>query len=46
MKLYSLEEVLDGHFGKIGTPERDSFEKEVTDAVNAFTELLDILVCL
>lgn len=25
MKLYSLEEVLDGHFGKIGTPERDSF---------------------
>ena len=36
MKLYSLEEVLDGHFGKIGTPERDSFEKEVTDAVNAF----------
>lgn len=36
MKLYPLEEVLDGHFGKIGTPERDTFEKEVTDAVNAF----------
>ena len=36
MKLYPLEEVLDEHFGKIGTPERDTFEKEVTDAVNAF----------
>lgn len=36
MKLYPLEEVLDEHFGKVGTPERDSFEKEVTDAVNAF----------
>lgn len=27
MKLYPLEEVLDEHFGKIGTPERDTFEK-------------------
>lgn len=35
-KLYPLEEVLDEHFGKVGTPERDSFEKDVADAVNAY----------
>ena len=28
-KLYSSEEVLDMHFGKIGTPRRDDFERSV-----------------
>ncbi len=36
MKLYTLDEMLDEHFGKVGTSERDSFEKDVADAVNAY----------
>ncbi len=36
MKLYSFEEVLDEHIGKIGTPERDEFEKKVEDSVMAY----------
>lgn len=28
-KLYSLEELTDQYIGKIGTPERDSFENEL-----------------
>ena len=36
MKLYTLDEMLDEHFGKVGTPERDSFEKDVADAVNGY----------
>ena len=31
-KLYSSEEVLDTHFGKIGTPRRDEFERSVAKA--------------
>ena len=36
MKLYPLEEVIDELIGKKGTSERDSFEKEVSDAVYAY----------
>ena len=36
MKLYSFEEVLDEHIGKIGTPERDEFERKVEDSVMAY----------
>lgn len=36
LKLYTLEESLDKHFGKIGTPRRDEFEKSVEDAVHAY----------
>jgi len=32
-KLYSSEEVLDKHFGKVGTPRRDEFERSVAEAV-------------
>ena len=32
----TLEESLDKHFGKIGTPRRDEFEKSVEDAVHAY----------
>jgi len=36
MKLYTLEEVLDEHFGKIGTPRRDEHERKVQEAVEAY----------
>ena len=36
MKLYNLEEVLDSHLGEIGTPQRDAFETEVKEAVQAY----------
>lgn len=34
-KLYSSEEVLDKHFGKVGTPRRDEFERRVAESVHA-----------
>lgn len=37
-KMYSSEEVLDKHFGKVGTPRRDKFEKSVARAVKAHQE--------
>lgn len=33
--LYSSEEVLDKHFGKVGTPRRDDFERDVAASVHA-----------
>ena len=36
MKLYPLEEVIDELIGEKGTPERDSFEKDVADAIYAY----------
>ena len=35
-KLYSSEEVLDMHFGKVGTPRRNEFEKKVAASVHAY----------
>lgn len=35
-KLYSMEEVLDEHFGPMGTPERDAHETRVAEAVHAY----------
>ena len=35
-KLYSSEEVLDKHFGKVGTPHRDKFERSVAESVHAY----------
>lgn len=35
-KLYSMEEVLDEHFGPMGTPERDAHEARVAEAVHAY----------
>ena len=29
LKTYSLEEMLDKHIGRLGTPKRDAFEKEL-----------------
>lgn len=36
MKLYTLDEVKDELLGKVGTPERDDFERKVQDAVYAY----------
>lgn len=36
MELYSFDEQLDRRLGKIGTPERDAFEKEVADGFHAY----------
>ena len=34
-KIYSSEEVLDKHFGKVGTLRRDEFERSVAKAVQS-----------
>ena len=36
MKLISFEEFQDKNFGKIGTHQRDAFEKKVDDAIQAY----------
>lgn len=36
VKLYTLEEALDEHFGKVGTPRRDAHEAQVAEAVYAY----------
>ena len=36
LRLTSFEDFQDKNFGKIGTPERDAFEKKVDDALQAY----------
>ena len=36
MKIYTLEEIEDKHIGKIGTPERDDYEKRVKAEIKAY----------
>ena len=36
MEVYSFDDYQDKRLGKIGTPERDAFEKEVAEAVQAY----------
>lgn len=36
MNLTALEDALDQHFGKIGTPQRDHFERDVTKALHTY----------
>lgn len=36
MKLYTLDEVKDELLGKLGTPDRDDFERKVQDALYAY----------
>lgn len=36
LKLYSFEEVKDEVFGKVGSPERDEYERKVADALHAY----------
>ena len=35
-ELYSLDDALDMHFGKVGTPERNAHEERVASAVQAY----------
>ncbi len=34
--VHTMDEVLDEEFGKKGTPERDAFDSEVSDAIAAY----------
>ncbi|MDE6348425.1 MAG: hypothetical protein K2L60_07195 [Bacteroides sp.] len=36
MKLYSFDELLDEDLGKVGTPERDTFEAAVEAEIHAY----------
>ena len=36
MNLTPLDDVLDKHFGKVGTPKRDAFENDVDEALYAY----------
>lgn len=36
MKMISFDDFQDKYIGKVGTPKRDAFEKEVDDAVQAY----------
>ena len=36
MNLTPLDDVLDKHFGKVGTPKRDAFENDVVEALYAY----------
>lgn len=36
MNLTPLDDVLDKHFGKVGTPNRDAFESDVDEALHAY----------
>lgn len=36
MKVYTLEEMEDRHIGKVGTPESDRYEQELSDELHAY----------
>ena len=36
INLTPLDDVLDKHFGKVGTPKRDAFESDVDEALHAY----------
>ncbi len=36
MNLTSLDDALDKHFGKVGSPKRDAFESDVDEALHAY----------
>ena len=36
MKCYTLEEMEDKHIGKVGTPERDKYEQELAEEIQAY----------
>ena len=35
-KMYTSEEFLDRHFGKVGTPRRDEFEQSVASSIHDY----------
>ena len=36
MKIYTLDEMKDKHIGKVGTPERDKYEQELAEEIQAY----------
>ena len=36
MKTYTLDEMKDKHIGKVGTPERDKYEQELAEEIQAY----------
>lgn len=36
LKMYSLDECLDKHYGKVGTPARDTLERKVDESLYAY----------
>ena len=40
MNLTPLDDVLDKHFGKVGTPKRDAFESDVDEALHAYRKAI------
>ena len=36
MKVFTLDEIKDRHIGKVGTPERDRYERDLTDELQAY----------
>ena len=36
MKFYTIEEMKDKHIGKVGTPERDKYEQELAEEIQAY----------
>ena len=36
IEIYTLEEMEDKHIGKVGTPERDKYEQELSDELQAY----------
>ena len=36
MKVYTLDEIKDRHIGEVGTPERDRYERELADELQAY----------
>lgn len=35
MKVYTMEEMLERHIGKVGTPERDEFDRQIKEDIEA-----------
>ena len=36
MKYYTMDEMKDKHIGKVGTPERDKYEQELAEEIQAY----------
>ena len=36
MKFYTMDEMKDKHIGKVGTPERDKYEQELAEEIQAY----------
>ena len=36
MKVYTMEKMLERHIGKVGTPERDEFDRQIKEDIEAY----------